>query len=153
MGKKLLKGLGWLEHVYIIQTRSYLHGNRPLVPVLLLFFTGAAAVSGELEAVVRLSLSLLVPFLSPGGVRVVLIGAMTGGRGTGEDSSVGELGKSLSMVLIWVRGPGVGDGEPEIESLSVSSTSWEVVHKVCSGAGGRGGGEWTVPLPDATGAF
>jgi hypothetical protein len=102
---------------------------------------------------VRLSLSPLVSFPSPGGVRTATIGVMTGGRGAGEDSCVGELGKSLSMALIWVRGPGVGVGGSEIESLGVSGAPREVVHKACSGVGERRGGEWTVPLPDATGAF
>ena len=109
--------------------------------------------SGKSEEVVRLSLSLLVLLPSPGGARAALIGVMMGGRGTGEDSCVGEVGKFSSMVLIWVRGPGEGDGGPEVQSSSVSSTSREAAPKVCSPVGGRGGGEWMVPLPDAIRAF
>ena len=75
------------------------------------------------------------------------------GRGAGEDSSVGELGKFSSMDLIWVRGPGAGVVGRAMDKLSLPRTPREAVHKVCSGAGERGGEEWIIPLPDATGAF
>ena len=108
----------------------------------------------ESEEAVRLSLEA---FPSLGGAKVVMIGAMIGGRGAGrgagEDSSVGELGKFSTMDLIWVRGPGAGVVGRAMDKLSLPRTPREAVHKVCSEVGERGGEEWIIPLPDATGAF
>ena len=127
--------------------------------VLVVFFVGGLAGS-ESEEAVRLSLEA---FPSLGGAKVVMIGAMIRGRGAGEDSSMGELGKFSTMDLIWVRGPGAGRGASGdssvgelgkfssmdliwvrgpgagvvghvMDKLSLPRTPREAVHKVCSGA-------------------
>ena len=117
--------------------------------VLVVFFAGWLAGS-ESEEAVRL---LLEAFPSLGGARVVMIGAMIGGRGAGEDSSVGELRKFSTVDLICVRVPGAGVVGCVMDKLSLPRTPQEVVHKVCSGVGEQGGEEWIVPLPDVTGVF